>query len=123
MADEQPDSGPSGASPSSPTPPETAEAPKASGPDASAPPWVFAGWGNATNITDLEAAIPSVGYAQHHVGHKLGQWRATAICGNDITSSVLYVAALCTLAAGVYAPIALATVGVVLCTVTGSDVN
>ena len=45
---------------------------------------------------------------------KLGQWRATAICGNDITSSVLYVAAICTAAAGVYAPIALATVGIVL---------
>ncbi|MGE0325457.1 MAG: APC family permease [Polyangiaceae bacterium] len=118
MADEQPDSSPRGSSAPSPTPPEASEASEAakprSAPDSSAPPWIFAGWGNATNITDLDAAIPSVGYAQHHVGHKLGQWRATAICGNDITSSVLYVAALCTLAAGVYAPIALATVGLVL---------
>ncbi len=78
-------------------------------------PWVFAGWGHATKITDLEHSPPSVGHS-HHVApqNKLGQWRATAICGNDITSSVLYVAALCTLSAGVYAPIALATVGLVL---------
>jgi len=27
---------------------------------------------------------------------KLGQWPATAICGNDITSSALYVAAIAT---------------------------
>ena len=78
-------------------------------------PWVFAGWGHATKITDLEQSPPSVGHT-HHVApqNKLGQWRATAICGNDITSSVLYVAALCTLSSGVYAPIALATVGLVL---------
>lgn len=28
--------------------------------------------------------------------HGLGEWGATAICGNDITSSCLYVAALAT---------------------------
>lgn len=38
---------------------------------------------------------------------KLGQWSATAICGNDITSSCLYVSALAILYAGPYAPVAL----------------
>ena len=39
--------------------------------------------------------------------HRLGQWGATAICGNDITSSCLYVAALATIHSGAYAPLCL----------------
>ncbi len=46
--------------------------------------------------------------------HKLGVLKATAICGNDITSSCLYVSALCALSAGKYAPIALGLVAGVL---------
>lgn len=38
---------------------------------------------------------------------KLTQWQATAICGNDITSSCLYVAAICTAFAGALAPVCL----------------
>ena len=45
---------------------------------------------------------------------KLNQIAATAICGNDITSSCLYVSALCILYAGQYAFIALLIVGLVL---------
>ncbi|MGN6295489.1 MAG: APC family permease [Ginsengibacter sp.] len=45
---------------------------------------------------------------------KLSQLASTAICGNDITSSVLYVSALCIVYAGQYAFIALLIVGVVL---------
>ncbi len=76
--------------------------------------WVFPGWGRAeriTNIADSEATRAPTGVAPQH---KLGEFRATAICGNDITSSVLYVAAICTGFAGVYAPVALAMVGLVL---------
>ncbi len=43
--------------------------------------------------------------------HQLGQLPATAICGNDITSSCLYVAALSLIYAGKYAPFALLMVG------------
>ncbi len=46
--------------------------------------------------------------------HKLNEIRATAICGNDISSSVLYVSALSIIAAGQYAWIALLIVAVVL---------
>lgn len=46
--------------------------------------------------------------------HKLSEIRATAICGNDISSSVLYVSALSIIAAGQYAWIALLIVAVVL---------
>ncbi|KQT35818.1 amino acid permease [Chryseobacterium sp. Leaf405] len=45
---------------------------------------------------------------------KLSEWYATAICGNDITSSCLYVSALAIVAAGQYAWIALLMVAVVL---------
>ena len=44
----------------------------------------------------------------------LGQWRATSIAGNDISSSVLYTAGICAVSAGVYAPISLSLVVVVL---------
>lgn len=45
---------------------------------------------------------------------KLGELPATAICGNDITSSVLYVSSLTIIAAGQYAWISLLIVAVVL---------
>lgn len=49
-----------------------------------------------------------------HQKGALGTWRATAICGNDITSSVLYVSALCAAQAGMLAPIVLLLVAGVL---------
>lgn len=45
---------------------------------------------------------------------RLNQWLATAICGNDITSSCLYVAAIASVYAGVLAPLVLLMVGGVL---------
>jgi amino acid transporter len=47
-------------------------------------------------------------------GPKLGEWPATAICGNDITSSCLYVSALAIGVCGKLAPIALLMVAGVL---------
>ncbi len=52
--------------------------------------------------------------ATHVHTKKLGQLEATAICGNDITSSCLYVSALCIVYAGQYAFISLLIVGLVL---------
>jgi len=46
--------------------------------------------------------------------HKLSELPATAICGNDITSSVLYVSALTIIASGQYAWVALLIVAAVL---------
>jgi len=45
---------------------------------------------------------------------KLGQLASTAICGNDITSSCLYVSALALIAGGRWGPLALLIVGAVL---------
>jgi amino acid transporter len=76
--------------------------------------WEFAGWGEARKLTDVGSAPVVVTNLTGHSKGKLGQWFATAICGNDITSSCLYVAALSSLAAGVYAPIALVLVAIIL---------
>ena len=76
--------------------------------------WEFAGWGNASKIDDLGGAPVPVTSLAGGSKHKLGQWRATAICGNDITSSCLYVSALAGVAAGPLAPVALLLVAGVL---------
>ena len=73
----------------------------------------FAGWGT---VERLEIGDPNV-EVQHldsGVSHKLGEFASTAICGNDITSSCLYVAALCTIQAGPYAFLCLAAVAAML---------
>ena len=73
--------------------------------------WEFVGWGSSKNINDLKIS----GSSQSNTVHaQLGQWKATAICGNDITSSCLYVSALSIMAAGIYAPICLLFVALVL---------
>ncbi|RLB53929.1 MAG: APC family permease [Deltaproteobacteria bacterium] len=51
-----------------------------------------------------ETPAPEAGKQAHP---RLGQWYATAICGNDITSSCLYVAAIATRFAGRLAPFCL----------------
>ncbi len=77
-------------------------------------PWEFAGWGRAERLTRLgESNLPLTRLDQPDK-HLLGSWRATAICGNDISSSVLYVSALCAAQAGALAPIVLVIVAVVL---------
>src|ERR1700730_18619937 len=45
---------------------------------------------------------------------KLNQWLATALCGNDILSSALYVSGIAILFAGVLAPLVLLFIGGVL---------
>ena len=76
--------------------------------------WEFPGWGTAEQIGDLEPSPVQVTHLNSGLTHKLGVWKSTAICGNDITSSCLYVSALCAIQAGPYAPLALALVAAVL---------
>jgi amino acid transporter len=76
--------------------------------------WEFAGWGRAERITDLGSGPTRVYHLDQPDKHTIGTWRATAICGNDITSSVLYVSALCAAYAGALAPIVLLIVAGVL---------
>lgn len=78
------------------------------------------GAGAAERIDLDQATRPGAPGAAHladvhaPAAHKLGTWASTAICGNDITSSCLYVSALCALYAGPYAPVALGAVATVL---------
>jgi amino acid transporter len=71
-----------------------------------------AAWKVAERIDNLGAEQLEACPPSH--AHKLGEWKSTAICGNDITSSCLYVSALCAIYAGPYAPIALLAVAAVL---------
>jgi amino acid transporter len=62
-----------------------------------------------------ESVSSKDGEKEKKVEHvQLDQWRATAISGNDITSSVLYVVGRCTFVAGKLAPISLVLVVMVL---------
>ncbi len=76
--------------------------------------WDFAGWGTATRLTGLDTSKVAVKHLDQPHKNYLGTWASTAICGNDITSSCLYVSALCAAQAGRYAPIVLAVVAAVL---------
>ena len=76
--------------------------------------WEFPGWGTAERLDNLGEEPVTVTHLDTSAAHKLSEWKATAICGNDITSSCLYVAALSALYAGPYAPVALALVAAVL---------
>ena len=68
----------------------------------------------ATSNGEKASAIPSY-VPPPTTGHaKLSQWFATAICGNDITSSCFYVTGICVAAAGVYAPICMLLVAATL---------
>ncbi len=50
----------------------------------------------------------------HHSHPKLNQFFATAICGNDIMSSCLYVSGIAVLYSGIFAPLILLSIGFVL---------
>lgn len=88
--------------------------PRTSTPAPEAESWDFAGWGTSQRITDLHPEGVEVHPLDQRHKRTLGVWAATAICGNDITSSCLYVSALCAAQAGAYAPVALGIVCVVL---------
>ena len=76
--------------------------------------WDFPGWGTAERIENVGEDPIRLRPIDAVPAHRLGVWKATAICGNDITSSCLYVAALCAIYAGPFAPLALALVALVL---------
>lgn len=74
--------------------------------------WNFIGVGKHRDIADLKTSRARDPVT--HAPKKLGEWFSTAICGNDIGSSCLYVAALALTFAGKLAPLVLLAVGLVL---------
>eukprot|EP00026_Physarum_polycephalum_P004240 Phypoly_transcript_04257.p1 GENE.Phypoly_transcript_04257~~Phypoly_transcript_04257.p1 ORF type:complete len:658 (+),score=108.09 Phypoly_transcript_04257:78-2051(+) len=63
---------------------------------------------------DVDNEIGTITPGGGHEEHKLGELASTAISGNDITSSVLYVSGVAGSTCGIYAPIATALVAIVL---------
>jgi amino acid transporter len=104
--------------------------------------WEFAGWGNSSSVSffdthesqgergrrpgsdgeggsqggpDAETPLlPDSNWVAHKEEDKLNQFLATAIAGNDISSSAFYMVGIATFVAGKYAPISVALVITVL---------
>eukprot|EP01129_Flabellula_baltica_P008450 TRINITY_DN3360_c0_g1_i2.p1 TRINITY_DN3360_c0_g1~~TRINITY_DN3360_c0_g1_i2.p1 ORF type:complete len:649 (-),score=113.62 TRINITY_DN3360_c0_g1_i2:48-1928(-) len=72
--------------------------------------WEFAGYGKVSN---MDGVIEDTNLITEKP-HQLGQVLATAISGNDITSSCLYVAGIVITTSGIFAPISLLMVAFVL---------
>lgn len=77
-------------------------------------PWEFPGWGNNARATPDERELADIDAHLSKDHTKLSEWLATAICGNDILSSCLYVSGIVASKAGFLAPLALAVVAGVL---------
>jgi amino acid transporter len=58
-------------------------------------------------ITEASVSLEEILQGKKSEKERLGAWSATAICGNDITSSCLYVSSIVIFYAGVLAPVAL----------------
>lgn len=71
----------------------------------------FAGKGTVRILDDIKVEDQTESKSDHSF---LGEWSSTAICGNDITSSCLYVSALAVTQSGVFAPVVLLIVGLTL---------
>ncbi|ETW07093.1 hypothetical protein H310_03163 [Aphanomyces invadans] len=78
-------------------------------------PWEFPGWGQVTSVSIPDSSLAEINAALKSREHpKLAEWPATAICGNDILSSCLYVSGLVAAKAGKLAPVCLALVAGIL---------
>lgn len=75
----------------------------------------------ARNESNAQPSIDEllVGHSQKK---RLNQWLATGICGNDITSSCLYVSAIAAVFAGVLAPVVLLMVVVLFSIFTNKSI-
>ncbi len=64
--------------------------------------WEFPGFGSHFHMDVPQDQLHDISEEQerHHLQPKLSEWEATAICGNDILSSVLYVCGLVTSSSG-----------------------
>ena len=88
----------------------------------SAGQWEFPGSGSSNFREDLitktnSAVCEETGLLNgdsDRQGHMLGEIAATSICGNDISSSCLYVAGICAFYSGKWAPVSLILVAIIL---------
>jgi amino acid transporter len=78
------------------------------------PVWTYPGGGSSHYVTAPPEEIQVIKDKMAQEKHLLGEWLSTAICGNDILSSVLYSSGLVALKAGALTPIPLLMVSIVL---------
>uniref|UniRef100_K3XAH2 Transmembrane protein n=1 Tax=Globisporangium ultimum (strain ATCC 200006 / CBS 805.95 / DAOM BR144) TaxID=431595 RepID=K3XAH2_GLOUD len=78
------------------------------------PVWKYPGGGSAHHVHVPENELHAIEERLSKPKHLLGEWPSTAICGNDILSSVLYSASSVSLKAGKLMPVPLLLVAVVL---------
>lgn len=78
------------------------------------PVWTYPGMGARLEVVVPEDELNEIRKTHETEKHKLGQWMSTAICGNDILSSVLYSSGIVVVKAGKVMPIPLILVSVVL---------
>ncbi|KAF1336717.1 Transmembrane protein, partial [Globisporangium splendens] len=78
------------------------------------PVWKYPGGGSAHHVHVPENELRAMEERLSKPKHLLGEWPSTAICGNDILSSVLYSASSVSLKAGKLMPIPLLLVAAVL---------
>ncbi|TYZ66064.1 hypothetical protein PybrP1_006106 [[Pythium] brassicae (nom. inval.)] len=78
------------------------------------PVWMFPGGGSAHHVHVPEHELAAIDDRLRTPKRLLGEWLATAICGNDILSSVLYSASSVSLKAGKLMPVPMMLVAVVL---------
>lgn len=78
------------------------------------PIWKYPGGGSAHHVHVPENELCAIEERLSKPKHLLSEWPATAICGNDILSSVLYSASSVSLKSGKLMPIPLLLVAVVL---------
>ena len=62
---------------------------------------------HSEDLADVSASPEEILQGKDRKDERLGAWAATAICGNDITSSCLYVSSIAIVYAGALAPLAL----------------
>ncbi|TYZ66098.1 hypothetical protein PybrP1_013022 [[Pythium] brassicae (nom. inval.)] len=79
------------------------------------PIWTYPGMGSAHEVAAPEDKVQAIREELEKPLHaQLGEWPATAICGNDILSSVLYSSGIVAVKAGKLMPVPLMLVAVVL---------
>uniref|UniRef100_K3XAH6 Amino acid permease/ SLC12A domain-containing protein n=1 Tax=Globisporangium ultimum (strain ATCC 200006 / CBS 805.95 / DAOM BR144) TaxID=431595 RepID=K3XAH6_GLOUD len=78
------------------------------------PIWTYPGMGSSEDVTVPDDELQAIRESLAQPKHQLSQWPSTAICGNDILSSVLYSSGLVAVKAGKLMPIPLILVSIVL---------
>nr|CCA20796.1 transmembrane protein putative [Albugo laibachii Nc14] len=82
--------------------------------ECAGPVWMYPGEGSYQHLTPSTEEMDTIHTQLQRPKQLLSEWPSTAICGNDILSSVLYSSGLVALKAGKLAPVPLILVAILL---------